>query len=159
MRYFLVCILTLSLLSCRSSDQPEKPNNLIPKDKMASILYDVFVLNAAKGSSKIVLENNGIYPENYVFAKYDIDSLQFAESNTYYGFYVEEYEAIIADVEQRINVNRELYKKLVEEEDKRKKRTRDSINKTKDSLKIKTPQTEKPPKERVDYKDYPDSSI
>lgn len=148
----------VSILGCSSSKKPEKPDNLIPKEKMASILYDVFILNAAKGSSKIVLENNGVYPENYVFEKYGIDSLQFAQSNNYYGFFVEEYEAIIADVDQRININRELYKKLVEAEDKRKKREKDSINKLNDSMKIKNPPAKKPSRKRVPHKEYPESS-
>lgn len=127
----------ISLLGCHSSGAPEKPENLIPKEKMVEILYDVFVLNAAKGSNKMILEDHGIYPENYVFEKYGIDSLQFAESNAYYGFYVDDYEMIIADIKTRIDNDMKHYQKLVDEEDKRRLREKDSLRKLNDTIKIK----------------------
>lgn len=157
MRRILICFLVLAFLGCRSSGKPEKPDNLIPKEKMVDILYDVFVLNAAKGANKIILENNGIYPENYVFEKYDIDSLQFAESNAYYGFYVEDYEAIIADVDQRIKRDKLRYEKLVEEEDKKKQREKDSLRKLKDTMKFSTAPRMKRPDKPLNYKKSQDS--
>lgn len=146
MRPVLICLIMVCFLGCHSSGKPEKPDNLIAKEKMVDILYDVFVLNAAKGSNKRILENNGIYPENFVFEKHGIDSAQFAESNAYYGFYVEDYEAIINDVEQRINLNKDNYQKLVDIEDKKKLREKDSLRRIMDSVKMLT--TKKKPTEK-----------
>lgn len=137
MKQLLIVILVLVVLGCQSSGKPETPENLISKDKMVDILYDVFVLNAAKGSNKLMLEKNGIYPENYVFEKYGIDSLQFAESNAYYGFFVDDYEAIMADVDQRIQANKQKYQNIIDEEGRKKQREKDSIRKLNDSMKIK----------------------
>ena len=36
-------------------------------------MYDAFILNSAKGVNKRVLEKNGVFPEEYIFEKYNID--------------------------------------------------------------------------------------
>lgn len=151
----VIVLIAFCILGCHSTGKPKKPKNLIPKDEMANIMYDVFVLNAAKGANKTKLEDNGIFPQDYVFKKYNIDSLQFVQSNEYYGYYVEEYESIILQVEDRINRDKEKYQKLIDQEELDKKRRRDSIKSLSDSLRTKK-DTKKKPLERVDYKNYPD---
>jgi hypothetical protein len=158
MKRYIAVLIVISFFGCHSSSKPKKPENLISKDKMVNILYDVFILNAAKGANKSILEEQGIYPENYVFEKYDIDSLQFALSNDYYGFYVEDYESIIERVESRIDSDKETYKVLAEKEEKDKQRKRDSIRELSDSTKVKSTKKPVKKKERVDYKDYIDKS-
>ncbi|MEH6534943.1 MAG: DUF4296 domain-containing protein [Psychroserpens sp.] len=157
MRIFVILFVVLSCIGCNSFDKLEKPDNLIPKDKMEDIIYDVFILNAAKGSSKGVLENNGILPEDYVFEKYKIDSLQFVKSNEYYGFHVEEYQSILANVEERINNDKEKYQKRIDDEKNRKQEKRDSIKKLSDKYKNKKKDTTTIIK-KLEYKDYPDDS-
>lgn len=158
MKFVVFLIVVLSLLGCHSSGKPDKPDHLISKDKMVDILFDVYILNASKGANKTILETKGVYPENYIFDKYNIDSLQFALSNDYYGFYVLDYESIINRVEKRINDNKEIYKLLAEKEQKEKQRRRDSLRDLTDSIRhqrLKKPETKK---ERVDYKSYKDES-
>lgn len=141
MKYTGYILIFLVLLGCNKSTRPEKPENLIPKDDMANVLYDVFILNAAKGAAKSVLEDHGIFPEEYVFDKYNIDSLQFALSNAYYSYDIKTYEAIVSKVEERINTEKEFYQSEIEKDVERQKRERDSLNKLSDSLnmpKVKT---------------------
>ena len=57
-------------------------------------MFDVLLLNSAKGLQKKTLELHGVYPEDYVYTKYSIDSLQFALSNNYYAYDVESYKKI-----------------------------------------------------------------
>ncbi|WP_052184282.1 DUF4296 domain-containing protein [Psychroserpens sp. Hel_I_66] len=157
MKKVVVILIFMVLVSCQFSSAPEKPDNLIPKDKMVDILYDVSILNAAKGTSKGILENNGVFPEDFVFEKHKIDSLQFAKSNEYYGFNLEEYEVIVANLEQRLNANKEEIQAKIDKEELEKKRIKDSIKMLDDSLNTRKIL----PKEKikkVDYKDYPDSS-
>lgn len=160
MRFFIIFIIALCVLGCYSVNKPKKPDNLISKDKMAEILYDVFILNAAKGANKIKLEDNGIFPKDYVYEKYNIDSLQFAQSNEYYGFLVEDYEQIIGKVEERITNEKVKYQNLIDREEKDKQRKRDSIKSLSDSIRmnIKNKNETKKELERVDYKNYPDTS-
>ena len=79
-----VILLFLSCLAC--SDKPKKPDNLISETKMEAVLYDLYMINSAKGVNRKLLEKNGFVPETYILTKHNVDSLQFAESNNYYAF-------------------------------------------------------------------------
>lgn len=104
MRNVIYIAIGILLLGCGQSDRPPKPDNLIPKEKMSDIIYDVFLLNAAKGVNRQVLEKNGVLPEDYVYNKYAIDSLQFALSNDYYSYDTKEYEGIMETVKLKLEV-------------------------------------------------------
>lgn len=95
-------------------------------------MYDVFLVNAAKGINKKVLENNGIAPQEYIYKKYDIDSLQFAKSNNYYVYDFKTYEDIIEKVKQRIESEKGKYEAINLKEEK----TKDSIQEAKQKEKI-----------------------
>nr|WP_321221805.1 DUF4296 domain-containing protein [uncultured Psychroserpens sp.] len=135
MRHLVIYLLILLTFGCGKDAKPEKPDDLISKDKMVDVLYDTFVLNTAKGTSKSILENHGIYPENYIFKKHNIDSLQFALSNEYYGFHVEEYESIIARVEDRFNNDKDRFQTKIDMDVKEVQRKKDSIKRLSDSIK------------------------
>ncbi|MEO6347897.1 MAG: DUF4296 domain-containing protein [Aquaticitalea sp.] len=127
MKKWIVIVLGILLINCHDSNKPKKPENLISKDKMSDILYDVYLLNAAKGINKRVLENNGILPQEYVYKKYNIDSLQFELSNDYYSYDTKIYEEIIEKVKQKLEAEKMINDALSLKEDK----TKDSIYKVK----------------------------
>ena len=103
---FIILIWFLALFSC-AQKLLEKPDNLISKDKMVSILKDMTLINAAKSTNSGVLKENGIDPTNYVFKKYNIDSIQFVESDRYYASLPQEYEAIYMEVESLLEKEKE----------------------------------------------------
>lgn len=127
MRYLAIILFGILILGCGGSDKPTKPDNLISQDKMSDILFDVFILNAAKGINKRVLENNGVQPQEYVYKKYNIDSLQFALSNNYYAYDTKVYEGIMDKVKQKITAEKKLNDSISEKEEK----VKDSLNKIK----------------------------
>jgi len=130
-------LLLLFVISCKNNsiDKPKKPDNLISKDKMVNVIYDISLMNAAKGSNKKLIENEGINPEDYIYKKHNIDSLQFALSNEYYSYRLETYEDIYNNVKVKLEKDRKLYNEIVLAE----KKVKDSLNKVKreerDSLK------------------------
>ncbi|RIA08465.1 uncharacterized protein DUF4296 [Flavobacteriaceae bacterium MAR_2010_72] len=126
---YVICFLVCLFLACKGVDRPKKPDNLIAKEKMEAILFDVFILNSAKGINKRVLETNGILPENFIFEKYNIDSSQFANSNNYYAYDVKTYESIINSVLERIGQEKKVYEELDKEEAKERQRKADSTRK------------------------------
>ena len=86
---------------CNSSSV-EKPNNLIDKDKMVDILYDISLLEAIKTQNI----NGGITPKmgnDFIYKKYKIDSVQFVKSNKYYASDIEGYKKMFEKVKQRLN--------------------------------------------------------
>lgn len=119
----------LLVASCYQYKKPEKPKNLISKDKMVDILIDVKLISSANAANKKIMEDHGINPETYVFTKYNIDSLQFALSNDYYAFYSKEYEAIYTKVIDSLEALKGIYKalELKEEEEAKAKKKQDSI--------------------------------
>lgn len=95
----LVCI-ALAIISC-NGNSIEKPNNLIGRDKMVDILYDVSLLEAIKNQNI----NGGLSSKagnQYIYKKYKIDSLQFVKSNKYYASNIEEYKKMIEEVKARL---------------------------------------------------------
>lgn len=126
---YVICFLVCIFLACKDVERPKKPDNLIAIEKMENILFDVFVLNSAKGINKRILETNGIMPENFIFEKYNIDSAQFANSNYYYAYDVKTYEAIINSVLERIEQEKKVYEQLDKEEAEERQRKADSVRK------------------------------
>ncbi|HEU4497518.1 MAG TPA: DUF4296 domain-containing protein [Flavobacterium sp.] len=89
--------------SCKEETAIEKPENLIPEEKMADIIYDLSILQAMRNSHQAVLDSSHIDPNTYVYKKYKIDSLQFARSNAYYAAKsIKDYEKIYTAVNDRI---------------------------------------------------------
>ncbi|MCK7589158.1 DUF4296 domain-containing protein [Subsaxibacter sp. CAU 1640] len=135
-----ILVLTF-MVSCGDSDRPAKPDNLIPQETMSNIIYDVFLLNAAKGINKQVLEKNNVLPQDYVYKKYSIDSLQFALSNEYYSYDTKTYETIMDRVKSRLEFEKKKNDSIGEIE----RKTKDSLDRIKrlipkpDSLPLEKP--------------------
>ena len=136
-KIFVYILVSFFVLSCNDIDKPKKPDNLLSKNKMIDIITDISLVNAAKGTDKKKLENKGINPENYIFQKHNIDSLQFAENNNYYAYDVKEYEDIYLKVKQRLENQSEEYKALQDLEKKEKDSIRKAKKKVRDSIKKK----------------------
>ncbi|WP_405575180.1 DUF4296 domain-containing protein [Winogradskyella sp. Asnod2-B02-A] len=126
-RISIILVLSVFVLACNGIEKPKKPDHLISKDQMSDLLYDLYIINSAKGVNRNLLQSNGFNPENYILEKYNIDSTQFTDSNTYYTFYPEEYSTIINKVKARLEKEKEIFEELQEKEN-------DSIKKHKDSI-------------------------
>ena len=98
------------LISCQKSAVP-KPDNLIDEDVMVDIIYDISILEAMKSQKGDVLESNSINPNTYIFKKYKIDSLQFANSDKFYASEIKKYKEIFDKVNKRMEEKIEASKK------------------------------------------------
>lgn len=130
-------VIVLVATACYKYDKPKKPKNLIPKDKMVDIIMDIRLLSSANGKNKTTLTKNNLQAETYIYNKYNIDSLQFAQSNSYYAYYVDEYKAIYDKVSDSLESLKNKFDDVLLKEDAKKKRN-DSINDIikKDSINI-----------------------
>jgi hypothetical protein len=129
MKRILIFLLIFLALSCKTNsiDKPERPDNLISKNEMVEIIYDMSIISSAKGVNKKILESKGVVPEDYVFNKHNIDSLQFALSNEYYAYNLRVYEDIYNKVRIKLNSDKTHFNTIFEAEQK----VKDSINKAK----------------------------
>lgn len=136
-RIGIVLMVSVLALGCYKVRGPEKPTNLIPKDKMVDILLEIRLMSAATGKNQNVLHKEGIKTFNYIYDKFGIDSTQFAKSNDYYAFYIDEYDEIYDKVRDSLDALKKKFDALKEEE-ARQKVERDSLMaiSRKDSLKL-----------------------
>ena len=102
MKYWLIFILAFSMVSCQNVKYPEKPKNLIPKDKMAEVLTEAYLANAARSIDNKSMLANGALIDSLLYAKFGIDSLQFLKSNDYYATNVNAYMEIFEKVEANL---------------------------------------------------------
>jgi len=99
MKRFILIGLLFSFVSC--NDTIDKPKNLIEKDKMVDILYDISLLEAIKSQNI----SGGIKNKDanaYLYKKYKIDSIQLAQSNKYYAADVDGYKKMFEEVKTRL---------------------------------------------------------
>jgi len=148
MKYLSYIMLILLIVSCggEGKKRVKKPDNLIAKEKMVDIIYDMSLLSAAKGVNIRLMEQQGLHPDKYVYEKHGIDSAQFAQSNEYYAFDLDAYDEIYKKVKAKLEKEKKHYSDLVQVEDnerdsinRERKRTRDSLTENRKKIDNSTP--------------------
>jgi Domain of unknown function (DUF4296) len=103
-KYSLIFGVFFMFSSCGNSVL-DKPDNLIDDDKMIEILTDLSIMDALKSQNAV----NGTLKfevNDYVFKKYKIDSLQFAQSNKYYASDVPKYKRMYKIVNEKLTARK-----------------------------------------------------
>lgn len=104
----LLFFMLFFVVSCQDVKKPLPPENLISKEKMATILVEVYTINAARNVNNKLLNSLGVKLDSIIYEKYDIDSLQFVESNNYYSSNLSIYSEIINDAKDQLTlINKE----------------------------------------------------
>lgn len=111
MKKLLTLFLLFAILISCQKPAVSKPDNLIDEEVMVDIMYDISVLEAIKSQRAVVLESNKINPNTYIYKKYKIDSLQFANSDKFYASDIKKYKEIFEKVNERIEEKIERSKK------------------------------------------------
>lgn len=133
------------VISCQDIPSVEKPTDLIERDQMQDVIYEMAIVNGARGYDIQKLSKYGVAPETYIFEKYGIDSLQLAKSISYYASDIEDYKDMYLAIQERVDAEFKDYDSLAKIEKKVKdslrtekakelQRERDSLKKV-DSLK------------------------
>jgi hypothetical protein len=131
---FLLLTLLVGFISCKD-EAVNKPDNLIAKDKMIDVMYDLSILDAMKYQNLASLDTYKVNPSQYIFKKYKIDSVQFAHSNIYYASNYTNYKEMYDDVIKRIEAKKTVMDSLVKKEDEKLELLKaDSIKKIKETL-------------------------
>jgi len=104
MKKGLVFIVALLLVISCGEELISKPDNLISQEKMANIIQEMAIINAAKTTNSAVFRENNIEPTQYVLKKFNVDSLQYVASDRYYVSKPLVYQKIFKLVEKRLEV-------------------------------------------------------
>jgi hypothetical protein len=106
MKKLLLIFSSVFLVSCSDNTAP-RPEHLLEKEEMVSILYDLALLQSIKSFNPAVLDTNNVESHKYIYKKYKIDSLTFAQNHTYYASDIKVYEKIEKEVSKRIQQQRD----------------------------------------------------
>jgi len=130
MKYTTGLVLILTLWCCQDVKRPEIPVNLIPEDQMAEVLTEVYLINAARSFDNRTIMEQKIKLDSFFFRKFNIDSLQFVESNAYYTSNLNAYNKLFTKVEERLVLMKVVADSLLVEyaEELKAKQAQDSIN-------------------------------
>jgi hypothetical protein len=97
-----ILLVGIVFMGC-SDSYVEKPSKVIDEDEMVNIIYEMAILEAARTNHPIILSDNNIDPHTYIYKKFNIDSLQFAQNNRYYAQDIENYTKMYKKVSKRLN--------------------------------------------------------
>lgn len=106
MRVLFAIVVLWVFAGCQDVVRPEKPEDLIPKDKMVQILVESYTGNAARSVRNRTLRDAGVALDSILYAKYDIDSLRFVRSNSYYASQINDYIEIMREVESILSAKK-----------------------------------------------------
>nr|WP_294787862.1 DUF4296 domain-containing protein [uncultured Flavobacterium sp.] len=139
MKNCIVILLVLFLsISCKK-ELVKQPAKFIEKEKMIDIMYDLSLLEAMRYQKPLSLDSVESDPTKFIFKKYKVDSLQFAQNNVYYASDYENYKDMFDEVNKRIAVNQRAADSLAKIDEKKaakalknkkKELPKDSIQKT-----------------------------
>lgn len=102
-KYALSIFLALGVFACQDVVRPDIPEQIIPEAKMADILVEAYIGNAARSNNNRVLRMGGVQLDSILYAKYEIDSLQFAQNTAYYASQIDPYMRILEQVETKLS--------------------------------------------------------
>ena len=94
------------MIGCSSN----APEDLISKEKMESIIFDIMILNASSGYDLKI--DNDMISDELIFRKYDIDSAQFYNSELYYSRNPKIHFNIYSNVKRRIQKSADSLKNI-----------------------------------------------
>ena len=108
MKKLLIILVIALVFSCESKVNYEKPEDLIPRDSMIDLLYDMHLAVGTTNLRNKKMEKDRNYM-SLVYEKYKVDSTRFAISNIYYTSQAVEYEEMFEEVERRLELLHEKY--------------------------------------------------
>lgn len=91
----------LLLVACAPKSTVKPPERLISPEKMEDVLYDMSLIKAIKNTNFQTEESKAVLTPDYLFEKYAIDSLQWADNLSYYSKNPKQFVAIYKRVEAR----------------------------------------------------------
>lgn len=128
MKNLVLYLVFFAFLGCQDVKFPEKPENLMTEDQMVDVLTEVYLINSARSLDNKTIIQSKIQLDSFVFKKFKIDSLQFAQSNAYYTSNLNTYNRLFAKVDERLLFLKKRGDSILEIVVAEEKRVKDSIN-------------------------------
>ncbi|MBC7524092.1 MAG: DUF4296 domain-containing protein [Flavobacterium sp.] len=100
-KIILILLAIITITACKK-EVIKPPKNLLEKEVLVNIIYDLSLLEAAKTQSMGVQYS---YPKasEFIKSKYKIDSITFADNIQYYSQDAKEFKKIYITVKERLD--------------------------------------------------------
>ena len=129
MKQIAAILIALLFWQCQDIKYPEAPENLIDKQTMIQIYTDAYLANASKNFNRTILLREQIALSEYIYKKYDIDSVQYEKSNAYYSINLDEYKEMFLQVQANIDARFDVVDSIVKVQEETERLRKDSIRK------------------------------
>lgn len=106
--------LLLIVVACKKNIVP-KPDKFLDEKQMESLLYDLAVLESMKVSQAQMLDSLQFNSKQFIYKKYQLDSLSLAQNMVYYASLPKDYDRIVRKVEEKLKKQRDSIGKLSSE--------------------------------------------
>ena len=103
--------LLLIVVACKKNIVP-KPDKFLDEKQMESLLYDLAVLESMKVSQAQMLDSLQFNSKQFIYKKYQLDSLSLAQNMVYYASLPKDYDRIVRKVEEKLKIQRDSIGKL-----------------------------------------------
>ncbi|MFC2354703.1 MAG: DUF4296 domain-containing protein [Capnocytophaga ochracea] len=103
--------LLLIVVACKKNIVP-KPDKFLDEKQMESMLYDLAVLESMKVSQAQMLDSLQFNSKQFIYKKYQLDSLSLAQNMVYYASLPKDYDRIVRKVEEKLKKQRDSIGKL-----------------------------------------------
>lgn len=98
--------LLLIVVACKKNIVP-KPDKFLDEKQMESLLYDLAVLESMKVSQAQMLDSLQFNSKQFIYKKYQLDSLSLAQNMVYYASLPKDYDRIVKKVEEKLKKQRD----------------------------------------------------
>lgn len=112
MKKIIFIFITIAFISCSEKPVP-KPDNLLSKEEMENIIYDISILQAAEAYKPEILGTNSLYVKEYVFKKYNIDSTIYFQNYKYYAADIRVFKKLYKNVNNRLEEKKSIIDTLL----------------------------------------------
>jgi len=102
--------LVLIIASCTNIEQAPKPEDFYGDEKMTEIMTELYLMESSMTANRATFTDLGTLPSDYIYQKYDTDSVSFKKNLYYYTDRNDEYMKLM----ERIKGKLELLKDTVE---------------------------------------------
>ena len=89
-------------LSCNNSSISKESNNYVTESTLINIIFDYTILNSIKDSGFSNDDLDSIFNMDYIYKKYDIDSLKLIESQKFYSKNPRKMMSIYLEVDKKL---------------------------------------------------------
>lgn len=104
MKQWSVIAILVVIAGCSDVKYLDKPDPFYGDEKMAEMLTDLYLMESSMSTNRKAFTDLSTVPKEFIYTKYDTDSISFQQNFYYYSDRVKKYQNVMLLVEERMKV-------------------------------------------------------